>query len=48
MAKQSSSSTPEVKTWKNDPENDKPVWIGLGVVFAFLMVLLAIGTTMRP
>ena len=39
---------PEPLSWKNDPEDDRPVWIGLGTVIAFLLVLLAIGTTMRP
>ncbi len=42
------TDTPDLKSWKDDPNNDKPVWIGLGVVFAFLLILLAIGTTMRP
>jgi len=46
MAK--SKEQPRPKSWKDDPNNDKPVWIGLGVVIGFLLILLAIGTTMRP
>jgi len=38
----------DLTSWQHNPENDKPVWIGLGVVMTFLLVLLAIGTTMRP
>lgn len=48
MSRAKNDKQPDPKSWKNDPNNDKPVWIGLATVMAFLLVLLAIGTTMRP
>lgn len=48
MSRAKHPKPPDPKSWKNDPNNDKLVWIGLGTVIAFLLVLLAIGTTMRP
>lgn len=48
MSRAKHPKPPDPKSWMNDPNNEKPVWIGLGTVIAFLLVLLAIGTTMRP